>query len=419
MLKAGGNWVDGDRFFDREADLEALSERIRDGRHTLLTAQRRMGKTSLVRETLRRLADEGEFEPLFVDLEDAMDPESAIAEIAAHTVSAQGGWLPIRRTFANVLNQAGRRIEEMGIAEVKIKLRAGIDRGNWKQNGEAVFTALAEHEKPVVLAIDELSILVNRLLKGQDYRITPERKQAADEFLGWLRKVGQAHRNIRLIVLGSVSLEPILRQAGLSAHANIYSPLELKPWSETTAAECLAALAANYQLDLSTDVRQQMCRKLRCCIPHHVQQFFDYLHEDLRRAGRNSATPKDVERVYDSDMLGIRGTIDLDHYKRRLEMVLGSNVHLIAVELLTEAAVNDDGLLTEDSIARYDRYDRFSDETARVSVRDVLLVLEQDGYLAKAQDGYRFVSRLIEDWWRARYGMNFIPIAARSLQVEK
>ena len=95
MRKAGGNWVDGDRFFDREAEVEALIERVRDGRHTLLTAQRRMGKTSLVRETLRRLKEEGEVEPLFVDLEDAMAPEDVVAEIAAQTLSVQGRWLPI------------------------------------------------------------------------------------------------------------------------------------------------------------------------------------------------------------------------------------------------------------------------------------------------------------------------------------
>ena len=95
LKKAGGNWVDGDRFFDREVELEALMERVVDGRHTLLTAQRRMGKTSLVRETLRRLAKKGKFEPLFVDLEDADGTEDAIAEIAAHTLAAQGHWLPI------------------------------------------------------------------------------------------------------------------------------------------------------------------------------------------------------------------------------------------------------------------------------------------------------------------------------------
>ena len=183
MLKAGGNWVDGDRFFDRETDLEALRERIVDGTHTLLTAQRRIGKTSLVRETLRRLAAEGKFETLFVDLEGAMDPEDAIAEIAFQTRSAQGLWLPIKHAFRNFLTQTGDLVEEIGASELRFKLRAGINRGNWKQNGEAVFTALARHDKPVVLAIDELPILVNRLLKGQDYRITPERRLAADEFL--------------------------------------------------------------------------------------------------------------------------------------------------------------------------------------------------------------------------------------------
>ena len=417
MKKAGGNWVDGDRFFDREAEVEALIERVHDGRHTLLTAQRRMGKTSLVRETLRRLKEEGEVEPLFVDLEDAMTPEDVIAEIAAQILAAQGRWLPIKRAFANFLEQAGRRIEELGISDLRVKLRSGVDAGNWKQRGEAVFAALADHGQPVALAIDELPILVNRLLKGQDYRLTPEWKLVADEFLGWLRKVAQAHRGLCLIISGSISLEPILRQAGLSAHANVYSPLELKPWTEMTAASCLAALAASYHIDLPEDVRRRMCRMLRCCIPHHVQQFFDYLHEELRRVGRRVATSEDVDRVYTADMLGIRGTIDLDHYQSRLAMVLGSSSQRIAIELLTEAAVNQ-GLLTEESISRYERYFRTSGESGLTPVQDVLLLLEHDGYLAPTQDGYGFVSRPVEDWWRARFGMNFVPIIRRMRDVE-
>ena len=90
LTKGGSNWVDGDRFFDREAELEALEERVRDGTHTLLTAQRRMGKTSLVRELLQRLADTGEFETVFVDLEAAMDPADAVAEIGVQTRPLQG-----------------------------------------------------------------------------------------------------------------------------------------------------------------------------------------------------------------------------------------------------------------------------------------------------------------------------------------
>ena len=74
LRKGGGNWVEGDRFFDRAFEIEALEERVREGTHTLLTAQRRMGKTSLVRELLRRLDDRGASETVFVDLEAAMDP---------------------------------------------------------------------------------------------------------------------------------------------------------------------------------------------------------------------------------------------------------------------------------------------------------------------------------------------------------
>lgn len=327
LKKAGANWVEGDRFFDRAAELEALMERVRDGTHTLLTAQRRMGKTSLVRELLRRLGEEGSVETIFVDLEATTTPADAVAEIAAESRSIQGSWSRIRSRFANVLQglEIDVTVDALAIPEVRVKLRAGIDAGNWRQKGDEVLAALAGNERPVVLAIDELPILVNRLLKGGDYRITPERKQAADELLSWLRKNGQVHRGrVCMILSGSVSLEPILQQAALSAHANIFSPFDLKPWDENTALDCLSALAETYGLDLSLTVRQGMCRRLRCQVPHHVQQFFDNLHEDLRRAGRSEASLEDVDRVYNGEMLGPRGQMDLEHYESRLKMVLGT-----------------------------------------------------------------------------------------------
>ena len=131
MLKKGGNnWVEGDRFFDRGIELEALEERTRDGTHTLLTAQRRMGKTSLVRELLRRLTETGSFETVFVDLEAAMDQADSVAELGIRTRSVGAVWGRIETVFANVLRGVGDRIEELSVSELKVKLRAGIDAGN-------------------------------------------------------------------------------------------------------------------------------------------------------------------------------------------------------------------------------------------------------------------------------------------------
>ncbi len=411
LRKGGSNWVEGDRFFDREAELEALEERVRDGTHTLLTAQRRMGKTSLVRELLRRLAETGEFETVFVDLEGAMDPADAVAEIGVQARPLRGAWDRIKDGFANLLQDVGDRFEELAVADIKVKLRAGIDAGNWPQRGDAVLGALASSDRPVVLALDELPILVNRLLKDDTGVITPQGRRAAEEFLSWLRRNGQTHRGrISMILSGSVGLEPVLEEAGLSAHANIYSAYDLKPWSEETAAYCLTALGETYGIGLPPEIAEDICRRLRCCIPHHVQMFFDKLHDHLRRAGRRDATLEDLEWVYLHEMLSVRGQVDLQHYEGRLETVLGRAGYPIALEILTRTAV--DGRLDDEAVGSYSAYFPGRSENGAPSVGHILHVLEHDGYLERRDGGYRFVSGLLEDWWRDRYGRNFVPAVA-------
>lgn len=70
MLKETvGNWVDGERLFNCEDDLAALQDHVSEGAHTLITAQRRMGKTSLVRQLLRVLDGREGIRTVFVDLE--------------------------------------------------------------------------------------------------------------------------------------------------------------------------------------------------------------------------------------------------------------------------------------------------------------------------------------------------------------
>ena len=408
MLKKGGsNWVEGEKFFDREIELEALEERVRDGTHTLLTAQRRMGKTSLVRELLRRFVETGDFDTVFVDLEAAMGPADAITELGIQTKFVQGAWDRIKVKFTNVLKGVGNQIDELAISELKVKLRAGIDAGNWQQKGDEVFSALADNERPVVLAIDELPILVNRLLKDDNDRITPEGRREADMFLSWLRRNGQEHQGqVSIILSGSVGLEPLLEQVGLSAQANIFSPFDLKPWNEDTAASCLEELSDTYRIVLPIDVRQSMCRKLRCCIPHHVQMFFDKFHNHLKRENRQKASLNDLNWVYQHEMLSVRGQMDLQHYEGRLKTILGITGYPIALEILTYTAIS--GYLDDETVHRYEKYFLAQDEEGALSVEDVLHVLHHDGYLERRRDRTSwFVSGLLEDWWSSRYGRNF------------
>ena len=347
---------------------------------------------------------------LFIDLEDAAEPADTIVEIGVQSTSLKGAWLRVKSAFAKALREVGDRVDTLAIYDVHVKMRAGLDAGNWRQRGDTVFAALAGSDRPMVLVIDELPIFVNRPLKGHDYRITPERRQAVDEFLSWLRKSVQAHQGrISVILSGSVGLDPVLRQAGLSAHANIFPPFDLKPWSEETALACLAALADSYGRNLPSAVREDMCRRLRCQIPHHLQKFFDYLDLHLKRTGRRDVSLEDVERVYTDDMLGPRGQLNLENYETRLRTVLENEGYRVALEILTETAVND-GRLSGDAVDRYRGHFLVQiqipppGDADSMPVEEVLYVLEHDGYLERLGDGYRFVSGLQEDWWRLRHG---------------
>ena len=409
LKKAGSNWVVGDRFFDRESELEAFERRVRIGAHTLLTAQSRMGKTSLVRELFHRLEHGREFVPVFVDLEAATSPEDAITELGFQCRSLDGIWGGVRRAFGVLADT----IDEASLSSLRFKFRSNVTRANWSHTGDAVIAKITACERPTVLAIDELPMLVATMLKGHGSGITPERLGATKRFLGWLRKNGQLHRDKFVIIAsGSVGLQPILQQGGLTAYANIFSPFELKPWSLDVASACLKELAQTDRISLSSEVRREMCSRLRCCVPHHVQQFYFYVYEEVMRENRREADMEDVDRVYREETLGSSGQTDLYHYESRLRSVLGSERFSIAWELLTEAAVNA-GFLPDESINRFVNAPDSRLGDGQNGVWTVLGILEHDGYFARESGGYRFVSALVEDWWKRMHGTGFVPLADR------
>ena len=125
----------------------------------------------------------GEFEVIFVNLEVATDLADAIAEIGVQSRPVRAAWDRIMTGFASLAGSAGGRIEELSVADLQVKLRAGIDAGNWPPRGDAIFATMAESSRPVVRATDELPMRVNRLLKGEAGRLTPEGNGSAKRTL--------------------------------------------------------------------------------------------------------------------------------------------------------------------------------------------------------------------------------------------
>lgn len=422
LKKEVGNWVAGeDRFWDREEEIPHFIELLENGAHVLIVAPRRVGKTSLMREVARRIEDR--FTCLFIDLQKAQSPADAMAELAFATRPHQGLFARTRELFKNSL--AG--VESIGSDELMIKLRDGFS-SSWQARAKRLLDDLAQAEKPVIIFLDELPILVNRLLRNADGHRSPATVREADAFMSFLRAQALDHKGkLRFVVAGSIGLQPILRAAGLSATVNHFTPFALDAWDNYAAIGCIHALANDSNVKLEDGVPQEMVTLLGSCVPHHVQMFFMHLYRDARRNGGDpTISIQDVQRIFHKDMLSSRGHSELSHFEERLTTMLAPDDVPLALDMLTEAAIS--GKLTDAAIAIL--VEDATDSPPRIGfsipaptsnlsgeqrerVRNLLEIFEHDGYLQRDGDGLVFVSRLVGEWWKARHQFGFVPAKDR------
>ena len=170
-------------------------------------------------------------------------------------------------------------------------------------------------------------------------------------------------------------------------------------------------------LTIENGVAEAVYETLGLGIPHHVQSFFARIRDFATMSGTSAVTVADVDTVYRTGLLGPFGQNDLVHYETRLKDGLDDETFSIAMEILAEAA-------TQDVFTRRARrcledvYETLVDDV-RVRVADTIEVLVHDGYIEADEGGHRFPSRLLCDWWAARFRDHHEPLESRCADLTR
>lgn len=397
-----GNYVVGESFFGREDELALLRSRLRAKQHVTLVAQRRMGKTSLCKEAARCFS--GEFTFFYVDLQHKRDAGDAVAAIAAAAREHVGSWTKVRRVFENL---AGA-IDSVGNENLSVRLREAI-AGDWRPQGERVVRALEDLEEPAVIVLDELPILLTNMMLTREGQWREGGREAAAELLEWLRAmcIGSQGKLV-IVVTGSVGLGPVAARAGASGALNHYAEVMLGPWETGVAMKAAHALLASDELELDPDAAEEIVVCLGSCIPYHVQLLVDQSAQDAKRRRGKRVSKLDVQRVYKTRVLASHGHTELAHMEERLLKVLPVALRALATDLLTQAAVQSP--LSGAAALALGRRTLAENDDVQAALKDILAVLEHDGYLQREPGGWRFASRLLRDWWKARHELFFVPV---------
>jgi hypothetical protein len=401
LSPALGNYAAGERFWDREREVQEIVRLLGDGQSVLLTGPRRVGKTSVVHRVLAHL--EPPTKALFVDAEQYATPAEMFAALGAAASGDAGFWGRIRAWFGKRMGDTVDRLEQVDLGVLKVELQAAM-AGSWRDDARAIVRALAEAEHPTVVAVDELPLLLDRVLKRDEAE--------AELLVSTLRGLAEEFLTVRWLVSGSIGLEPILHRAGLTGLITHLRSFPIDAWDEDTTMGALEALARAADLTLEPGAARMMYDRLGLGVPYHVQLLMDEVRRDAERRRDRRVTAEDVSRIYLGPFLSSAVRAHLLHLETRLRTVLGEGDALrLARDLLTQTAVA--GLLTPDD-ATILAEDLVEDADQRAAtLREVLEILEHDAYLERAPAGWGFRSHLVLDWWREGNEMGFVRAADR------
>ena len=358
-------------------------------RMVLMTAPRRAGKTSLMRE-LERDPSDG-WIVAYADVEACTEPGGVIAEILGEIAEKEEFKKRYRDEMSDLFGKISERVSSISVVTLKAEIRSAV-KSNWKREAEKFRNLLRSstpNDRKLLIIIDELPIPINNMLKNE------EQRREAEIFLSWLRKLRQDQKlrnKVHTLVGGSIGMEGVMRRMGKSSLINDMKTYHLPSWSKETAAKFLRKLSEREQFQLGESSIEEMLALLQDPIPYHVHLFFEKLQTELAdKSGLMSA--ESIKRCFDEQLAGFQGAAHLEHYKEKLESIFETQEEKsMAREILKAACMRQNGIKNSDI--------NTANSEGKKTIQLVLNELIVEKFLAIENGNAGFCSNLLRCWWR-------------------
>lgn len=361
-----GRIVDPESLFGRERELARTWDLlIRTGSNILLSAPRRVGKSSFLKR-LEYDAPARGFRPVFLSLPDCQSEDQFVQRLLNESWK-QDGQKPWFSRFAD--SAAGKVLQSVKAGEYAFDPH---QPKNWDGMARAVQEMLQASEEPKLMLIDELPLFVAELL-----RLDPGRARAR-RFLGWMKTLRENTRH-RWVLAGSIGLDTIARRGMLSGTiADLHVETDFGPFTRELAEAFVRREAAEAKLDLDP---AELHRILELTANYHLPYYLVLLLNELHRCR------SEREAFSETGLLDKR--VHFSHWDERLGDIFGVGTRGKVDAVLGRAAAGPEGIQRDEALTL----------AGPVEGREILEVLVNDGYLERRQDRLAFRCELVRRYW--------------------
>ncbi len=388
-----GGILTGDAIIDREQEIKSIWKSLKN-QSVVLTAERRVGKTSILRKIEEIPKDN--WTPILYWVEGKWHPiefVEGLYETLLQKGMIEDKFYRLKKYYEKFIG--GKEIGSWRFPQIK---------ENWKILLESIIEDIVNSEKKVLLMFDELPLMLSHFIQAKECG-----PPVCMEFLDKLREIRnkyEATKQIAFIFCGSIGIHLIIKDLkknfGYNADPiNNMKILTLSGMNDDGAKRLCEKLIEekDYQLDNREEIFEYIIKKTDR-LPFYIQHVFARIDD----SGEKRINKELIDRSIDYLLNDPKDEGFFNHYTDRIKTYYDKNYKEIALFILDNICKKKINWKEEDIIKLVRSFKDVSNET----IKEILTLLWNDHYLKreikKGVRIYRFKYSILLNWWKVNRG---------------
>ena len=373
-----GSVATGNYYYHRPEIEENIWFELEKGAHILLSAPRRVGKTSLLKYIEEK--PKHTYKVIFKSVQGINSASDYFREVYNLILNC----LSNSDKYKNNLK---KYFKSKKITEINLKGGIKFDDVNFDYLNEIkiIVTDLDPNGEIIVLLIDELPEVLHSLNKSG-------KNEEAQEILRNIRKWRQdsLFNKLKFVYSGSIGMHYITKIiTGRTSDLNDLADVKFSPFSFAEAKYYIDWATEIAAVKYDENLKNHLLSKIQYYIPYFINIFLDRINSNAYKIEKTEINIDDIDTAFDTI---IKENQYFDDWAQRLSDYLTKNEFSFVNKILTYIAHNKQ--ITIQKI--YDIALKFEFQDNYMSyIND----LAKDGYLVENESKYTFISPFLKEYW--------------------
>ncbi|MCD4696629.1 MAG: hypothetical protein K8S16_10360 [Bacteroidales bacterium] len=377
-----GQAARGEEFFPRHKLIGKLTDNITKGNHILLSAPRRVGKTSVMYYLLDNPPENFLIEYLITQsVNNENDYYKRIYKKVVEIVSkANALW---KQTTQLIKSKKITAISLEGVTIEDIKI-------DYYQELISLLKSLDLGDKRLIIMIDEFSETLENIITDEGEREAIHFLESNRDF----RQLPEFKNKVQFIYTGSIGIENIVAKLNKINTINDLYPFKIPPFTKLEAMKLISSLIEESDIIIEKKTTEYLVAKIDWLIPYFLQILVDEIDKidwDPNTDSKRVVIESIIDQAFKNS---IDNRIYFEHWLTRLRITYKGDEYKFAMMLLNYTSENP-------VIHSNDILDLSVKFNIQNSYKEILDSLCYDGYINNLTNvkEYRFNSPLLKLWW--------------------